>query len=420
MNTQLLVFLYDHLAGVLRDVGNAQIEFSYDQSYLTEVAVPISNSLPLQDDAFSDVQCRAFFSGLLPDDTKLDSLARYLKVSRNNVFKLLSEVGEECAGAVSIKSAEQHSSSLNRTNINDEIDGIDLEHILLSADHKPMVGGDEKVRLSLAGAQSKIAIIIQGSDKGQFYLSSPDNPSTDILKPPSKVIEGLVQNEHFCMQLAQSIGIEVPQSNVLKIGNTSVYQVERYDRTMGHQGSRIRIHQEDFCQALGVSPENKYESEGGPNIQDCIQLIYSQSSTPARDYQRLLERIIFNYLIGNNDAHAKNFSLLYEGKTTHLAPAYDLVCTAIYSDLNPKMAMKIGGRYKSDELQRRHWERLVPDTNSAKNSLNRQVLKMCTKLKPSAHKLINDLGGSDSDHRVIQDIGQLIETRINRLITLFN
>jgi len=420
MDKQLLVFLYDHHAGYLMDIGNAQIEFKYDQAYLTEVATPISHSLPLQSEAFNDIQCRAFFAGLLPDDTQLEALARYLKVSKNNVFKLLTEVGEECAGAVSLKHIEKNSGDLNQTKSREPITENELENILQSTDLKPMIGGNEKIRLSLAGAQSKIAIIIEGvedADKKSFFYSSPENPSTHILKPPSKNIDGLVHNEHYCMKLAESIGIEVPQTSVLKIGDTHVYQVERYDRNID-KGYMERIHQEDFCQALGVSPENKYEAEGGPNIQDCIQLIYDKSNTPARDYQRLLERVIFNYLIGNNDAHAKNFSLLYRDSTTYLAPAYDLVCTAVYPELNAKMAMKIGGRYKPDDLQRRHWERLVPETSSAKNNLKKHVIKICNKLKES-NLLTTSIHGSQADHDVIQEIRQLIEARTNRLVKLF-
>ena len=135
--------------------------------------------------------------------------------------------------------------------------------------------------------------------------------------------------------------------------------IKRYDRTI-QNNQWVRLHQEDFCQALGISSRIKYQAEGGPGFENCFDLIRKASAQPARDLITLFEASIFNYLIGNNDAHGKNFSLLYspieERFSARLAPLYDLVCTTYFEDLSPRMAMKIGKAYHPSELRLKHWE----------------------------------------------------------------
>ena len=405
MIKELDVFLHDRQVGILSDIGNAQLEFCYLQDYLKEDGKAISYSLPLGADRFIDQECRPFFAGLLPEDNELENLARHLKVSRNNIFKLLVEVGGECAGAVSLYPRGQNRQTSHH---NKALSGSELETILLAAGVRPLMGGDEKIRLSLAGAQSKIAVVI---DNGSFHLSSPSNPSTHIIKPQAARFEGLVQNEYLWMQLAAAAGVVEPELQIIKVGSVTAYHVQRYDRTV-ENGRANRIHQEDFCQALAISPENKYESEGGPNLKACTDLILDQSGKPALDYQQLLDRVLFNYLIGNSDAHAKNFSLLYLDKMTRLAPAYDLVCTTVYPEFNQKMAMKIGGRYDADDLQRRHWERLVPDSMTARKSLQARIREMCALLETGLDSVVQEVMNSEHGHPVCLQIENLVRSRI--------
>jgi serine/threonine-protein kinase HipA len=408
MTSQLSVYLGDRHVGNLRDVGNAQLEFNYTVEYLNNPALAISNSLPLRAGPFADVECRAFFAGLLPDDQELDNLARHLKISRNNVFQLLSEVGGECAGAVSLFNQGQESETITDAQ---PLTELNLEKILLSARVRPIMGADEKVRLSLAGAQTKIAVVMENE---AYFMSSQSKPSTHIIKPPSKGFDSLVQNEYFCMQLAKAVGIAVPESAIVKLGETYVYRVQRYDRNLD-AGIVKRVHQEDFCQALNISPENKYEPEGGPSLQNCFDLIVKQSAAPALDYQQLLDRIIFNYLIGNNDAHGKNFSLIYKQDKPRLAPAYDLVCTSVYPDLNQKMAMKIGGRNKPEDLQLRHWQRLVTDTSTAKRTLIDRINRMCKRVTEA----LEGETEQQTEHEINVQISEFVRNRIDRL-TAFN
>jgi serine/threonine-protein kinase HipA len=221
------------------------------------------------------------------------------------------------------------------------------------------------------------------------------------------------------MQLAQKVGIDVPQTKILSIGELQVYQITRYDRRT-ENGITQRIHQEDFCQALGIVPENKYEFEGGPNMQRCDELLLGASSRPALDRQQMLQRVVFNYLIGNNDAHAKNFSLLYSYGECRLAPAYDLVSTAAYPELNQNFAMKIGGRKNAEYLQLRHWMRLVPDAQASRSSFKTMTLDLCGQIEKNIDDCTQELSlNQSSDKQIIQSIVDLVISRLNRLQNLF-
>lgn len=410
MTSTLVVYLNEQKAGTLTDLGNAQISFEYHPGYLELGGVAISISLPLSAMPFTDAQARPFFSGLLPDDQQLEGLAQHLKVSRRNVFKLLSEVGGECAGAVSLFASESLALGTN-TKPQPPLSDDELSQRLNTAKHRPLLGADDSVRLSLAGAQSKLAVVING---GNTFLSTPSSPSTHIIKPASNTLENLVENELICMSLAKAVGFDVPNIELREVGDQRVYQTQRYDRTKS-QGIINRDHQEDFCQALGIVPENKYQAEGGPSVDDCIKLIQRVSSRPAVDYQKLLERIVFNYLIGNNDAHAKNFSLIYSNGQCRLAPAYDLVSTAVYPQLNANMAMKIGGRKSANDLQLRHWLSLVPNMETSKRSFRTLVINLCRDVELVLDEKAVDLQAYEVGKKIID----VLLRRIDSLKTLF-
>ncbi|MGA1825420.1 MAG: type II toxin-antitoxin system HipA family toxin, partial [bacterium] len=219
---------------------------------------------------------------------------------------------------------------------------------------KPLLVGREGMRLSLAGAQDKLPVY---SKDNKLYLPQGGAASNSIIKPEIKDVENTVHNEAFCMMLAQRSGFDVPEVKIQQ-GKNNFLIIKRYDRK--EEGNKVtRIHQEDFCQALGVSYNQKYESEGGPGLRDCFNLLDNNSVQPALDKKRLLEFVVFNYYIGNADAHAKNISLLYENGNIRLAPFYDLMSTLVYEGLSKKMAMKIGGENRFNWVRKRHWERLA-------------------------------------------------------------
>ncbi len=403
MSRRLNVYLHAVRVGILEQEDSGELSFQYDTDYLTSEAFAVSLSLPLRAEKYSGKIVRAFFSGLLPDELVRQRLARYLGVSHKNAFSLLEAIGGECAGALAL--FPEGSGSEQDTGSGVEVlTQSQLVEVLGLLRQRPLLAGDDGLRLSLAGAQDKLAV---GVVDGKIALVKGNAPTTHILKPQIEGITDSVTNEWFCMQLSANIGIETPRVQMCRVKNIPYFLVERYDRKNG-----VRVHQEDFCQALGVLPEMKYEREGGPSVLQCQSVLRQYSKRPAVDQIDLLNRVIFNYLIGNADAHGKNFSLLYTDRKPELAPAYDLLSTAVYPELSAKMAMKIGGKYKPDELFRRHWLQLVPETVVAQKNLVKQIEKLCEKSVVECRALKAQL---DTPSVIVGKVCDLIEKRAERL-----
>lgn len=410
MNSMLDVYLNDQLAGTLEQRKEASLTFSYDSQFLTGAKSGISLSLPLQSEPFEDGSVKTFFSGLLPEEGVKDRLAAYLGLSKKNTFSLLEAVGGDCAGALALYPQDQRPENTKQEF--ETLDNIRLKEILDLIKRRPMLGGEDGYRLSLAGAQDKLAV---GFANGQVLLIKGGAPTTHILKPMIEHVKDSAHNELFCMKLAKIAGINVPEASLHYVDDTPYYLVKRYDRTLHSDGTVARIHQEDFCQASGIAPEMKYEREGGPGIARCQHLIINHSARPAADQIRFLNLIIFNYLIGNADAHGKNFSLLYKSEKPELAPAYDLLSTTIYPDLSQRLAMKIGGQYKPQDIYLRHFYRLVSDTKTAQSIMRKQINTMTQQLYNSACELKENFANQGIYSDIFNDILTIIRERSAKL-----
>jgi serine/threonine-protein kinase HipA len=289
--------------------------------------------------------------------------------------------------------------------------------ILDELPRRPMLAGKDGFRLSLAGAQDKLPVVFDGARIG---LPLNGTPSTHILKSAIHAVEDSVINEGFCMALAAAMELKPAKSKVHLVLDRSFLLVERYDRLTGAQGHRQRLHQEDFCQALGVVPEMKYQNEGGPDLGQCFELVRRATRPSAPQILRLLDYVIFNALIGNHDAHAKNFSLLYSGKTPVLAPFYDTLSTVVYPTLTPKMAMKIGSQYKFSEVQARHWDQFSEGVGLTKAQAKRRILELAKSLPPTARELQSAPGLGYAGNTVLERIIVLIEQRCALTIRRLN
>lgn len=356
INHKLAVYLHQKLVGQLRVDRHGDMTFTYELHYLENEKNPLlSRSLPLQKDSFTMKQCRPFFSGLLPEANLRATIARQLGISKKNDFALLAAIGGECAGAVTI--LPQNTLITELKSDYKIIKKKEILDILQTMHQRPMIAGEDGVRLSLAGAQDKLPVAVID---GNIAIPMNGAPSTHILKPINRDFPSLIENECFCLNLAKKIGLNAVNASIHHAEGIPYLLVERYDRVKTEHGIQ-RLHQEDFCQAMGISPEMKYQSEGGPSISDCFSLVRKVSSTPVIDIKALLQGILFNLIIGNNDAHGKNFSLLNQGQQTRLAPFYDIISTICYPTLATKMAMKIGNKYDFGGLFPRHIEQMAKD-----------------------------------------------------------
>lgn len=389
------VYLQSQLAGKLTST-NAELTFAYDADYLQSAnARKLSASMPLQPEPFGHGIAAPFFSGLLPDEGVRARLARYLSISERNTFALLKAIGGECAGAISLypEGITPHSQQAPTYRTLSE---AEADAVLASLEKRPMLAGEEDVRISGAGAQNKLMIAFDA--QGQIAIPTGSTASTHIIKPPIQGLEDSVFNEFFCMQLASAAGLPVPETRILWIKGKPYYLVARYDREADTSGIVHRLHQEDFCQAMHIAPEIKYENEGGPTLEQCFALLDARITSGAmagKNKITLLQGVIFNYLIGNGDAHGKNFSILYQGESESLAPFYDLLCTLIYSDAyKAKMAMKIGSKYKFKEVGIRHWEKLGVALGFRPDFVRRQIVTINNDVAKAATSLFGKLNGN--------------------------
>jgi serine/threonine-protein kinase HipA len=325
---------------------------------------------------------------------------------------MLEKIGGECAGAVTFMPAGQPlpDSTARYRDLSDD----DLVSVLKTLPRRPLLAGEYDVRLSLAGAQDKVAVKVSGT---QISIPLEIAPSTHILKPASERFVGVPANEVLCLRLASAVGIPAAAAETRSIQGIDYALIERYDRISTQIPERPeyrRLHQEDFCQALGIVSEHKYQSEGGPSFKQCFDLLRSVSSAPVIDLQSMLDAAIFNYLIGNHDAHGKNFSLLYSAgqDNVRLAPLYDLVCTLYYPELSRKMAMKIGGEYLLDKVAPRNFEKLAEETGLAKPLVKRRVPALAGKILEAL--LTMDLSQADT-----QKVAMIIKQRCERTISEF-
>lgn len=408
MARELGVWLFTDRVGTLTLV-DGRLTFCYAPGWASRPdAVALSASLPLQPEPFDDRKTRPFFAGLLPEGQMRRLIAQQLQVSDQNDFALLDHIGGECAGAVTFLEREQ---ALPVPTDNEDVRWLNDEEVAAILDElprRPMLAGKDGLRLSLAGAQDKLPVVFDGARIG---LPLNGTPSSHILKPAIHAVEDSVTNEGFCMALAESMQLKPANSKVQLALDRSFLLVERYDRIVDATGHRHRLHQEDFCQALGVVPETKSQNEGGPDFVQCFELVRRFTRPSAPQVLRLLDYVIFNVLIGNHDAHAKNFSLLYSCKTPILAPLYDCLSTAVYPTLTPKMAMKIGSKYEFNEVQARHWDQFAEAVGFAKAQAKRRILELAKSLPTTARKLQSAPEFSFADNRVVERIIALIEQR---------
>jgi len=360
MNTELIAILDGRDTGRVARDARGRLSFTYNEEWrAAENAYPLSISMPLALAQHGHAKIDPFLWGLLPDNQMvLDHWARKFHVSARSVFSLIGAVGEDCAGAVQFVRPERLEVILGAAP--PEIEWIDEAAIAqrlraLREDHSAWRIPRDTGQFSLAGAQPKTALLLEN---GRWGVPSGRVPTTHILKPPSGDFDGHAENEHFCLELARALGLPVVDSRIMHFQDEIAIVIERYDRIRTVTGLR-RVHQEDICQALSISPTKKYQNEGGPGIKDIVELLRTYSTNAAEDVRTFLDSVAYNWLIVGTDAHAKNYALLMgaEGRV-RLAPLYDVASVFPYPQIDihrVKLSMKLGGEYRFRNIQLRHW-----------------------------------------------------------------
>ncbi len=417
MTRTLDIWWDGRLVGQLTQDRHGELGFAYAPDWLDdEAAQPLSASLPKRAEPFTRRECRPFFGGLLPEEGQRDAAAQALGVSRANDFALLDRLGGDVAGALQLLPPGEVPATLAPDQRPTPLDDAGLIRVLDALPVRPLLAGEEGLRLSLAGAQSKVPVVLLDEE---VALPAPGQATTHILKPPISRFAATTENEAFVMRLAAAIGLDVAQAEARTVQDRTFLLVHRYDRAIGADGIVRRIHQEDFCQALGVPPETKYASEGGPTFKDCFALLRRVAARPAVDVLKLLDAVIFNVIAGNADAHGKNFSILYDAEGPRLAPLYDLLATVAYPDLSPKFAMKIGKRATLAELDAKGWAAFAADAGVGLPLIRRRVAEISKGVLEKATVVAAELSRPGLDRTAVEQFADMVRDRAERCALTF-
>lgn len=342
-------------AGRLARTSYGDTAFLYDADYVAAGGVPLSLALPLEEEAFGDVETRAFFANLLPENAQLQRIMERHGIARNDVVGLLEHLGADCAGSVSclpldappIKSpgvlAEDY----------DPLDDKALLKLVRSLRDERRLPTDLTDPSPVAGVQSKVAVT--RLPDGGFALPRARSrvPTTHILKVPARRDARDTRHEEAAAILAAAAGMDVSVPTAIRIGDVDVLLIERFDRHVA-DGIVCRIHQEDFAQALGLPSELKYQRRGQPgrwfDVPAAVSVL-DQTRDPAASRLAFLKASIFNLCIGNTDNHAKNHAVLYDAPgAPRFAPLYDLLPIRLSRNFTHELAFQIGAAKHFEEM----------------------------------------------------------------------
>lgn len=415
--TQELIAIVEgrEMGRVTRD-NRARLSFTYNEQWRNAPdACPLSISMPLALSEHGNAKIDPFLWGLLPDNANvLDQWGRRFHVSPRNAFALIANVGEDCAGAVQFVQPERLNVILGRKS--PQIDWLDDSEIAarlraLRADHSAWRMPRDTGQFSLAGAQPKTALLFEN---GRWGVPSGRVPTTHILKPPTGDLDGHVENEHFCLEVARALGLPVVDSRVVHFEDEVAIVVERYDRIRTVAGLR-RVHQEDMCQALAIPPTRKYQNEGGPGIREIVELLTTNSTNAAEDVATFLDSIAFNWLIAGTDAHAKNYALLIgaEGRV-RLAPLYDVASVLPYPAIDiekTKLSMKLGGEYRLRNINLHHWRKLAKELRLDSDAVIHRADDLARRLRDRVSEIRQRMTSEGIAHPIIARLADALRLR---------
>lgn len=397
--------------GELELAGERTREYSF--RYL-ETQRPISLSLSTTTEAFTPAETRPFFEALLPEGGVREQIATTLKLAASDSYGLLAELGRDCAGALQI---------IEHRHLSDDptvrwLEPEALDELIHELPRRPLgiAPGDQRARLSLAGAQRK-AVLVRDQD-GRFGMPLDGMPSTHILKPQPADQEypDIAYNEFFCMRLAERCRLSAAKVEMISADGRACLVVERFDRTTTSSPVR-RLHQEDLCQALGITPDFKYQRPDWavPSYSALAGLLDEHSLRPGADRLAAAEAALFNFMVANADAHAKNISLLHEPGGVRIAPLYDVVCTGAYPDLSTELALSIGDEFDPRRLGAAQWSDLAVEFRLNPRAFERQRARLASRVPSEAVKLAEQARAEGWHQPIIETIVELIAKRAKQL-----
>lgn len=417
------LWVFDGLSpvGVIRhDAREDAWTFAYDPAWRqTASAYPLSPHFPLSGPNPASATVRRFIANLLPEGRALDDAATLHQVSKTNLFALIRELGADTAGALTFlpEGAEPAAQPTRKR----EIPRVELARRIEDRGQSSLSIWDGRMRMSLAGYQDKIAVYCE---EDRFYLVEGALSSTHILKPePGERLPFLAANEHFCMRLAQRVGLPTAPVDLLRLPHP-VLRVERFDRQRRAGGVR-RLPMIDACQALDLPVVCKYERNFGAgrdvrHIRDGVsfpRLLGTQRAMaqPALAAQALTRWALFQYLIGNSDAHGKNVSFFCRPEGLTLAPFYDLVSVVQYPDIDHELAMAYGDEFNLDQVKPYDWAQFAHDCGINRPYLAREMIRLSKAVQREAPLEAASGAYLGAERDFVQGLLTLTTTQADRL-----
>ena len=397
------------------------LNFAYDADWLADpTAFSVSTRLRRRVEPYDGPDLSSWLLNLLPEGEAATTIGRATGTAVDDVLGLFSEIGRDTAGALRFAARRSPVTRARAQQLTDR----EIEGLIEQLPQRPLGFGNRGVRLSLAGVQPKLGL---AGRSHALELPIGNRPSTFILKPEVSRLWGSAHNEAFCLALARAAQIDACQAEVRHFGKCAALLVTRYDRVQESNDVR-RIHQEDFCQALGMPPSRKYERNQaglpGPSAVDCLRLIGQvvSSRPPAAARIAFLEALVFNVMIQNTDAHAKNYSLLiHAGDKVDLAPLYDLVSAHPYTTLTRNLAMGIDGKHRGDHIAGRHWQRLASASGMSPRGVLELVRSALTRVTAQVDDVLErHMADKATAHAVLPQIARAIHERATCLVNRLN
>ncbi|KWT78313.1 type II toxin-antitoxin system HipA family toxin [Agrobacterium radiobacter] len=396
---------------VARLTFEGEWRMDYDAGWeARRTAFPVSLTMPLRSGPVGAAKLLPWLANLLPE-THLAEIGQRLKVSPQDIVGLLGHIGRDTAGALSI--GEPRKAGVNLQPVPDE---QALERILNELPARPFLAGERGVSMSLAGVQEKLPVFVDGD--GHISVPVDGTPSTHILKPDTKRLAGSVENEAFCLSLARACGLDAAEATIGVAGQRRYLLVKRYDRFTDPQGEIRRLHQEDLCQLTGHFPSQKYErSSTGRGV--TMKMMFDAVSDLVSPGERLklLDAVIFNVLICNSDSHAKNYSILIgAGGSAKMAPLYDLMCAAVYGQVDQSLPQGVSGRFRAPDLRRADWEALADDIGLSGASTLKRVEELAQLVSVACDEVAPHIAGISSDPtRTLERITHNVRKRCRQI-----
>ena len=407
------------LIGTLAQDDQGDLLFRYDPGWADNPeSFPVSLSLPLGTRKHGHLAVANFLWGLLPENPAvLAAWGKKFQVSSNNPFALLSHVGEDCAGAIQFRQPGAGKRESGITWIPEQ--ELETRVANLRANHGHTRKFTDQGNFSLAGTQPKLALH-RDPATGRWGVPFGKNPTTHILKPTTGQWENLAENEYFCGKLAAKIGLPSAKSELLNLSSGTVICSERYDRRLTGTGF-VRLHQEDFCQAIGFHPGRKYQNERGPGPGKILAVIRKHCVNPEIDAGTFVGALIFNWIILGTDGHAKNYGIFHEkGPSVRVTPLYDLTSALPYPDQFPpdkaKLAMRVGGQYQCAKIQWREWEKFGNDNGVP--DIHARITKMAEKFEGACEETLREMRAQGFETPLIVELSRTITARAKSVLQM--